>query len=239
MDSKQHDAPSIFGKPIGKMFEELHEEVDRIMHQDSPFGEFMKTASNKFSKTASEIRENITKSFGEDPFRNLFENKIRIVKNFPKQGVDFLDIQPLLSSPKEFRLACLHMLRDVDMSKIDAVVAIESRGFLFGTTIANIFDKELILARKKGKLPPPIMSESYLLEYGHDTIEIRPGIGRVVIIDDVLATGGTLKACVTLCEKAGYQVEGASVFIDMTHLHSSDVISVPLFSAIQMDGQPK
>jgi adenine phosphoribosyltransferase len=97
-------------------------------------------------------------------------------------------------------------------------VGIDSRGFIFASALANTFGG-LIMCRKKGKLPPPIISQEYSLEYGTDTLEIQPGSGTVVIVDDVYATGGTMNAVEQLCQKAGYTVIDKLVLIDLKFLH--------------------
>ncbi len=105
------------------------------------------------------------------------------------------------------------------MSEIDHIVGIESRGFILGAAIAARFSKGFIPLRKAGKLPPPVEALSYKLEYGEATLEMRHGRGRVAVIDDVLATGGTLDAGIQLCNRAGYRVVGAAVLIDLRFLN--------------------
>jgi adenine phosphoribosyltransferase len=221
---------------LGRIAERFVKEVG-----ETADGAFKDLKDIDFKKEFNNMSEELQSMFGEifarPDFSETLRGRIRVVKDFPKPGVDFLDIQPLLSDPDAFHMACVAMLGKTDMSKIDAIVAIESRGFLFGTAIASMFDKKLILIRKKGKLPPPVMSESYTTEYSTDTIEMLPGIGRILVVDDVLATGGTLRACLNLCSKAGYQVTGVSVFMDMIHLHPVDVSSIPVNSALKMDGK--
>jgi len=141
---------------------------------------------------------------------------IQEVPDFPKSGVSFKDISPLLRSG-HFP-AVVREMRDL-VEAPDYWVGIDSRGFLFASAFA-IEGGGLILCRKKGKLPPPVVREEYALEYGSDTLEIQPGSGKVVIVDDVYATGGTMNAVERLCIKAGYHVIDRVVLIDLKFLHA-------------------
>lgn len=154
----------------------------------------------------------------------IIKKYINEVPDFPKPGVSFKDISPLLKST-DFRYAIDLMLRSVH--KPDYFVGIDSRGFIFASAMANASGCGMILCRKKGKLPPPTISHEYSLEYGSDVLEIQPGTGNVVIVDDVYATGGTMNAAIQLCEKAGYQVIDKIVLVDLLFLHSpTDVKSL-------------
>jgi len=144
---------------------------------------------------------------------------VRDVPDFPIPGIIFRDISRLLSAPKAFRHAVNEMVKGVDLEQIDAVVGIESRGFILGAAMAAQFQKGFVPMRKAGKLPPPVQTLSYSLEYGQATLEIANGEGRVLIVDDVLATGGTLDAAVKLCDRAGYHVESLSVLINLKVLN--------------------
>jgi len=108
----------------------------------------------------------------------------------------------------------------IDWTKIDVVVGIESRGFILGSALAAKHNKGFVPCRKAGKLPPPVVAESYSLEYGNATLELQPGKGRALIVDDVLATGGTLKATLNIAEKAGFQVEDVLVMINIAAINS-------------------
>jgi adenine phosphoribosyltransferase len=140
---------------------------------------------------------------------------INEVPDFPKPGVSFKDISPLLKSIR-FSEAIFEMKKLVPNPQY--WVGIDSRGFIFASALANTFGG-LIMCRKKGKLPPPVISQEYSLEYGTDTLEIQPGNGTVVIVDDVYATGGTMNAVEQLCQKAGYTVIDKLVLIDLKFLH--------------------
>jgi len=140
---------------------------------------------------------------------------INEIPDFPQPGVSFKDISPLLKSPLfPYTIAKMSTL----VNTPDYWIGIDSRGFIFASALATR-SGGLIMCRKKGKLPPPTISETYSLEYGKDTLEIQPGTGDVVIVDDVYATGGTMNAVEKLCEKAGYTVIDKLVLIDLQFLH--------------------
>ena len=147
----------------------------------------------------------------------LYESFIHDIKDFPKPGITFKDIQPLLANPIVFNNAIKEMSNLVQ--KPDYWIGIDSRGFIIASSLSINTGIGLKLIRKKGKLPPPITSISYDLEYGSDTIELQPGKGNVVIVDDVYATGGTMDAAEKLCKEAGYNVIDKLVLIDLCFLH--------------------
>jgi adenine phosphoribosyltransferase len=147
---------------------------------------------------------------------DTIKSLIRDVPDWPKKGVGFKDITPLLASPQfPMVISALEKLT----SKPDFYIGIESRGFLFASALAQKTGVGLLLCRKKGKLPPPTVSETYDLEYGTDTLEIQPGTGSVVIVDDVFATGGTMRAAEKLALDAGYTVIDKLCLIDLLNLH--------------------
>jgi len=150
----------------------------------------------------------------------IYKSLITDIPNFPKQGVTFKDISPLLKSNK-FTNVINDLYKSVELP--DYWVGIDSRGFIFASALANK-SGGFIMCRKKGKLPPPVISETYTLEYGTDTLEIQPGSGTVVIVDDVYATGGTMEAAEKLCIKAGYTVIDKLVLIDLKFLHESNKV---------------
>ncbi|HXI76745.1 MAG TPA: adenine phosphoribosyltransferase [Steroidobacteraceae bacterium] len=138
------------------------------------------------------------------------------VADFPRPGILFRDISPLLRD--HFAATVLAMdalLTDEEWSGIDALAGIESRGFILGAALAIRRGKGFVLVRKQGKLPPPVVDVAYALEYGSGVLEMQRGRGRVMLIDDVLATGGTMTAAADLCERAGYQLGALAVLIDL------------------------
>lgn len=145
---------------------------------------------------------------------------IRTVPNFPTQGVFFKDISPLLADQNALQYTIDGLIQKIDLDVVDFFVGLESRGFIFASMMAAKTQKGFIPFRKKGKLPPPVVSESYNLEYGSAVLEAQAGSGRIVIVDDVLATGGTLQASVNLAQKAGYAVQDLIVLIDLTFLNN-------------------
>jgi adenine phosphoribosyltransferase len=138
------------------------------------------------------------------------------VPDFPRPGILFRDITPLLRTQFGATIDALEALVDVDTwERIDAVAGIESRGFILGAALAERRGKGFVPIRKQGKLPPPVVDRPYALEYGTGVLEMQRGSGRVLLVDDVLATGGTMRAAAELCAPAGYDVEGLIVLIDL------------------------
>ena len=145
---------------------------------------------------------------------------IAAVPDFPRAGILFRDISPLLRDHFEDTVQALEMLLPAaEWQAIDAVAGIESRGFILGAALAARRGKGFVLVRKQGKLPPPVVEMPYALEYGMGVLEMQRGRGRVLLVDDVLATGGTMTASADLCERAGYRVEALMALVDL-HLVS-------------------
>lgn len=167
-----------------------------------------------------------------------FKSYIRDVPDFPKKGIVFKDITPLLNDPKAFQTV-IHQLGDRYKPKnLKAVVAMESRGFIFGGALATHLGISFVPVRKPGKLPWKTLQETYDFEYGKDTLEIhQDAVGKgdkVLILDDVLATGGTAAATIKLVERAGGEVAEAAFIIHLSFLNGQDKLkSTPVFSIIQ------
>lgn len=147
---------------------------------------------------------------------------IRDIPDFPKPGILFKDITPLLQSPKGMKAALDRLAAPFKNAGITAVAGMESRGFIFGVPVAERLGVGFVPVRKPGKLPAETVSEEFSLEYGTDTLEIhKDALGKgdkVLIIDDLLATGGTAEATVKLIEKLGAQVIGMGFVIELAFL---------------------
>jgi adenine phosphoribosyltransferase len=165
---------------------------------------------------------------------------IRDIPDFPKPGILFRDITPLLSDPIGFQYVIDTLRNRYQSTKLDKIVAIESRGFLFGTPLGYRLGVGVVPLRKPGKLPFETITQSYALEYGEATLEIhkdavQPG-ERVLIIDDLLATGGTAAASVSLVRKLGAEVVEVCFVIELAGLNGrSKIEGAPVFSLISYD----
>ncbi|MDZ7604435.1 MAG: adenine phosphoribosyltransferase [Cyclobacteriaceae bacterium] len=174
----------------------------------------------------------------EDYFKKLIRN----VPDFPKKGIMFRDITTLLKDPQGLK-KCANALYDAAKDqKIDKVVGIDSRGFIFGGTLAYMLNTGFVLVRKPGKLPSGTLRQSYTLEYGEDTLEIHkdsinPG-ERILLHDDLLATGGTARAACDLIEKAGGKIVQVSFIVELAFLHGRDKFrDYTVNSLVSYDGE--
>ena len=167
---------------------------------------------------------------------------IRSIKDFPVKGIMFRDITTLLKEPKAISKTIKALLTFTNGIKIDKVVGIESRGFIFGSLLAQKLDVGFILARKPGKLPAETESETYQLEYGEDKIEIHKDAisegDKVLLHDDLLATGGTAAAAAKLIDKLGGEVVQVSFVIELTFLNGREKLKgYPVKSIITYDSE--
>jgi adenine phosphoribosyltransferase len=145
-----------------------------------------------------------------------FKDLIEEVSDFPIEGVNFKDISPLLANEEAFD-NCIQDMGDL-VEQPDYWIGIDARGFIFASALSVYFGGGVVMCRKKGKLPPPTIDEVYDTEYSRDWLSIKEGHGEVVVVDDVLATGGTLKAVNSLTKKAGYNVIDNLVLIDLLYV---------------------
>jgi adenine phosphoribosyltransferase len=154
------------------------------------------------------------------------EHKIREIKDFPKQGINFKDITPLLADPSLSSQVIEAFKEKLKSQKIDAILGVESRGFLFGMMLANELNIPFIPVRKAGKLPAQTISEEYSLEYGTASIEIHVDALKkgwnVVIHDDLLATGGTAKAAANLVQRLGAKVSAFLFIVELSFLEGRE-----------------
>ena len=163
---------------------------------------------------------------------------IRDVPDFPKKGIIFKDITPLLNDSGKFKQAVDGMCEKFAGKTIDVILSVESRGFIFGSAMAYKLGAGIVPIRKKGKLPYKTYSVTYDLEYGKDTLEIHQDAfnkgARVLIVDDLLATGGTTRAVIDLVEKLGGQIIGTAFLIELTTLKGREKLKgYPVVSLIQ------
>jgi adenine phosphoribosyltransferase len=167
------------------------------------------------------------------------KDHIRSVPDFPKPGILFYDISTLLAHPAAWKVTVDRLAEAIRPFKPDLLAGIESRGFLTAAPLALELGLGFIMVRKKGKLPGPTVPFTYDLEYGTDTVEIQEGAvapgSRVVILDDLLATGGTLNAAVALLRKVGADVTGGACIMELSFLKGRDQLDIPFESLIQYD----
>ena len=157
--------------------------------------------------------------------------------DFPKEGIIFKDISPILSDPKLFGDLIEKISSNKIFEKTDAIVAIDSRGFIFGSALAKTIRKPLILARKKNKLPGELIQRNYGLEYGEDSLTIQKSsiknFQKFIIVDDLLATGGTAECVVSMLAETGKEILALSVVIELLSLEGRKRLNIPVFSEIQ------
>ena len=174
--------------------------------------------------------------------QNDLRQFIRSIPDFPKPGINFRDITPLLADSERLKMVIDAMSMPFEEKKVDLVVGAESRGFIFGTSMAVKLNAGFVPVRKKGKLPAKVLSQQYQLEYGTDQMEIHadaiePG-QRILIADDLLATGGTMRACCDLVERMEGIIVGVSFLIELSFLKGRGQLSdYEIFSLLKYDSE--
>lgn len=173
-----------------------------------------------------------------------FTKYIRTIPDYPKEGIMFRDVTTLISDAEGFRQSILALKDWASHLQFNTIAGIEARGFIFGAALAQEMKTGFIPVRKKGKLPGDIISQSYSLEYGTDEIEIHQDAlraeDRVLIIDDLIATGGTAIACAQLIKKTGARAIGAGFIIDLPDLGGrselEEIDGIPCFALCEFEG---
>lgn len=165
------------------------------------------------------------------------QDHIRIVPGFPKPGINFYDIATLLANPQAWKETIRMMHNLAAPMKPDMLMGVESRGFLVAAPLAMELGCGFGMIRKKGKLPGKTLSHAYALEYGEDEIELQPDLvkpgARILLIDDLMATGGTLAAAETLVKQAGAEVAGALCIVELDGLGGRNKLSCPFASLLR------
>ncbi len=168
------------------------------------------------------------------------KSKIREVPDWPIKGVNFKDISTVLEDPTALKQMIDQLLVPYKGQKVDKIVGIDARGFLLCSAMAYLLDVGCTMIRKKGKLPPKTVSKEYALEYGTDTIEmhddsIKPG-EKVIIVDDLLATGGTMSATIDLVNQLKADIIGISFVVELTFLNGREKLGdYPIYSLVEYD----
>jgi adenine phosphoribosyltransferase len=177
----------------------------------------------------------------ESPEEKLIKSKIRTVPNWPKPGIMFRDITTLLKDPEGLKKTVEVLEKRYKDMEIDSIAGIESRGFIVASVLAHKLNKSLILIRKPGKLPAETVSEEYELEYGTDKIEIHRDaidIGdKVLLVDDLIATGGTCAAAGKLIERLGGNVVECAFIVELPELKGREKIKWPIYKIVDFEGE--
>ncbi|WP_405048156.1 adenine phosphoribosyltransferase [Flexibacterium corallicola] len=171
------------------------------------------------------------------------KNSIRTIPDYPKEGILFRDITTLLGDARSFRRAVDALVQPWAGSKVDQIAGIEARGFILGGAVAHQLSTGFLPVRKKGKLPFKTLEMDYDLEYGKDTIEIHVDAinsgDKIILVDDLLATGGTAEAAVKLLRSAGAQIVAACFIVDLPELDGRsrlEALGVPVRTLVEFEG---
>ena len=171
----------------------------------------------------------------------IIQNSIRVIPDFPKPGIMFKDITTMLNNPKAFNILISYLKNRYKNYNLDFVAGIDARGFIFGATLASYLNIGFVPIRKKGKLPYTTVSEKYALEYGYDEVEVHIDAfkttnnkkAKVLLIDDLLATGGTASAASRLIDRVGAECVEACFIIELTFLNGKNKLQTPVYSIIK------
>ena len=171
------------------------------------------------------------------------KSKIRTICNYPKHGIMFRDVTTLMLQPEGFRKTIDELVQPYAGTKIDKVAGVEARGFILGGAVAHQLSVGFIPVRKKGKLPSETLTQKYKLEYGFDELEIHkdainPG-DKILLVDDLIATGGTACAAIDLIQSAGGNVVGCSFVIDLPDIGGRKIIEerdIPVLALCEFEG---
>ncbi len=172
----------------------------------------------------------------------LLEKSIRSIPDFPKKGILFRDVTTLIQNKEAFKKSVDLLAKKFKGKGIDKVVGVEARGFIFGAAVAHKIQAGFVPVRKKGKLPFKTISTTYQLEYGTDTLEIHQDAiktgEKILVIDDLLATGGTVKAVIELVNRLGGKISGVGFIIELVDLKGRDKFKeYPVFSLVKFKGE--
>ena len=172
--------------------------------------------------------------------KTILETSIRDIPDFPKEGIVFKDITTLLNNPKALKTLMNHLEERYKSYNLDYVAGIDARGFIFGSILADRLNIGFVPVRKKGKLPYTTVAEKYALEYGVDEVEVHIDAfpkedARVLLIDDLIATGGTAKAAASLIEKVGANCVEACFILELDFLKGRDGIDADVYSVMHID----
>jgi adenine phosphoribosyltransferase len=183
----------------------------------------------------------VNSNYSYEEARDYIKSKVRSIPDWPIKGVIFRDITTLLLDPPAFKQICTIFYDRYVNEKIDKIVGIDARGFLFGSVLAYKLDIGMIPIRKNGKLPYNTISESYTLEYGEEVIEIHEDAiqkgERIVVIDDLMATGGTISAAANLVEKLGGDIFECSFVLELSDLNGREKLgNRKVFSIVEFEG---
>ena len=169
--------------------------------------------------------------------KNL-ESLIKTYNDFPKKGIAFKDILGIIQNPEVFRELILKMSSNKVIKNCDAIISIEARGFIFGSAISFQASKPMLVARKPGKLPGELIMENYFLEYGESTLSLQKDsikkFNSYAIVDDLLATGGTIECVAKLISKSGKKVSGLLTVVELIELNGRSLFDFPVESMLSL-----